>query len=383
MHTSQPPWDIALGPDKPVYLQIADHLRTQLALGKLAPGDRLPAIREVAQKLEIDPGTVARAYRELARDGAITGRTGHGSFVAGGQAQRQAAERQRARLAAIIEQALIEGLGLGATIEDIETAFTLQLARWRERRSQPPSMTAVVEPRPGQRIRFHGSHDMAIELLASHLGTLYPHLRLETTFVGSLAGLMALECGQADIAGAHLMDQESGEFNVAFIKRLLPGETVVLMNLMHRLQGLIVPHGNPRHILGIEDLARRGITFVNRQKGSGTRIMLDSRLFKAGISSSQIRGYDREEKTHLAVASVVAQGQADVGLGAQSAASVAGLDFIPLFKERYDLVARDFSQPPFDKLAEVVRGESFRNMIAAIPGYDVIQTGHMITVGAA
>ena len=227
-----------------------------------------------------------------------------------------------------------------------------------------------------------GSHDFAVELLVNHIGTLFPNLRFTTSFVGSMAGLVALECREANIAGAHLMDEETGEFNVPFVKRVLPNESVVLMNLVQRIQGLIVASDNPKHILGIEDLGRPDITFVNRQNGSGTRILLDSRLKRLGIAPADIKGYKREEKTHMAVASLIAEGRADVGLGTQSAASIAGLDFIPLVKERYDLIGleEDFSRPPLDKLQEVVRSEAFRSMLRSIPGYDVSATGNVTMV---
>lgn len=162
----------------------------------------------------------------------------------------------------------------------------------------------------------------------------------------------------------------------------MPNETVVLVNLVQRVQGLMLAPKNPKHILGIEDLSRPDITFVNRQKGSGTRILFDSRLLRMGMAPAEIRGYEHEETTHMGVASLIAQGQADAGLGAQSAASVVGLDFIPLLKERYDLVAlqQTFQQPPLRKLYEAISSDEFRNMLRSMPGYDVSETGKIITV---
>ena len=374
--------DICFRPDEALYLQIADHFRRQVALGKLRPGDRLPAIRELAQKLGLDPGTVSRAYQELEREGIISGRRGGGSFVSTTASERYLAEQQQKRLGVLTERIILEALGLGFTTEDIETAFTLRLAEWRERRIQS-APKAKITPRPANEIRFFGSHDIAVELLASHLSTLYPDTRFAPSFVGSLAGLMALEQGEADIAGAHLLDNDSGEFNVPFIRRLMPNDTVVLINLMQRVQGLILAPGNPKHITGINDLKRSDITFVNRQKGSGTRILLDSQLLSLGIAPAEVRGYEREEKTHIAVATLIAQGEADAGLGAHSAANVAGLDFIPLFKERYDLVAlqASFEQPHMQRIKEVVDSESYQKMLSSMPGYDLSQTGKMITLG--
>jgi putative molybdopterin biosynthesis protein len=193
---------------------------------------------------------------------------------------------------------------------------------------------------------------------------------------------MALEQGEADIAGAHLLDNESGEFNIPFIKRLMPNETVTLMNLMQRVQGLMLATRNPKHITGIKDLTRTDVTFVNRQKGSGTRMWLDSHLLSLGIAANNVRGYEREEKTHVAVSNIIAQGEADVGLGAQSSASVAGLDFIPLFKESYDLITLqgNFEQPRIQRIKEVVSSKSFQQMLNSMPGYDLSQTGNTITV---
>jgi putative molybdopterin biosynthesis protein len=140
--------------------------------------------------------------------------------------------------------------------------------------------------------------------------------------------------------------------------------------------------GNPKYIMSIIDLKRPDITFVNRQKGSGTRILLDSQLRKLGIEPASVKGYEREENTHISVATIIAQGQADAGLGAQSAASVARLDFIPLLKERYDLVTlrENLANPCVQRLVEVIRQESFHKMLGSIPGYDLTDTGTTNTV---
>lgn len=367
-----------------VYTQIADHIRGQVALKKLRAGDRLPPIRDLARHLHVDPGTVARSYLELVRDGTVVSRRGGGSLIsAGGPEAGPAAEQRRTRLSLLAKRAVMEALGLGFTVEEIETAFTLGLSEWRDLAATPATKKTKHPARHGTEIRFAGSHDLAVELLASHLTSTHPDVHLTTRFVGSLSGLVDLECRDADIAGSHLIDDETGQFNVPFVRRVMPSERVVVMNLMQRVQGMMVPRGNPKHIVGIEDLRRPDVTFVNRQKGSGTRMLLDSRVLKAGITAAEIKGYPREETTHMAVATLVAHGQADTGLGAQSAASVAGLDFIPLLKERYDLIAlqEDFERPSLQKLQEVVQQESFKNMLRSIPGYDVSETGKIITVG--
>jgi molybdate-binding protein/DNA-binding transcriptional regulator YhcF (GntR family) len=373
---------ISFRPDESLYLQIADHFRRLVAVGRLRPGERVPAIRELAQRLGLDSGTVARAYQALEREGVIVGRRGSGSFVSTVATEEYLTEQQRKRLESLVERAILEALGLGFGTDEIGTAFTLHLAQWRERRIQSAQGRRAVTSRRANDISFFGSHDLAVELLARHLTTLYPDIRFSTSFVGSLAGLMALEYREADIAGSHLMDNESGEFNIPFIRRLMPNEVIVLINLVQRMQGLMVPPGNPKHISGIGDLKSPEITIVNRQRGSGTRMLLDSQLLRLGIATSEVRGYEREENTHVAVANLVAEGQADVGLGAESAAIAAGLDFIPLAKEPYDLVVlqKALNHPQLKKVVEVVRDKSFQKMLSSLSGYDLSETGTMVTV---
>jgi molybdate-binding protein/DNA-binding transcriptional regulator YhcF (GntR family) len=373
--------DLIINPNESPYRQIVDYFRTQVALGKLKPEERLPAIRDLARMLTLDPGTVARAYRELEQEGTIVTRQGKGSFISPHIKGKNVIEQRQKRLSVIIEKAILEALGLGFPVEDIETTFTLHLAGWRERRS-PFDIQKGHLPASRQQVRFAGSHDLAVELLAVHLSTIDPGVQLTTNFVGSLPGLLALERGEADIAGAHLYDEETGEYNISYAKKLIPNETLVLINLVQRIQGLMIKTGNPKHILSIRDLDRSDITFVNRQKGSGTRILLDAELRRQNISSARINGYDREETTHSKVAGVISQDEADVGLGAQSSASAAGLDFIPLVKERYDLIMLKDSLelPPYNLIPASIRSETFLAMLSSIPGYDTSETGRTYIV---
>jgi len=379
MHTSNLFPDLTLNPEGAVYLQIADYFKMQIALGKLLPGERLPAIRRLAEKLGLDPGTVARAYRELEKHGITFGRRGGGSYVSSRLDKPYLLQQNRNQLAILLERVILEALGKGFSLEEIETAFITRLAQWRERRIQAGEEEEITSHHSAAGIRFFGSHDIIIDLLSGHLQSLRPEMNFVASFTGSLAGLIALACGEADISGAHLFDQESGEFNKPFITRLMPNETVVLINLVQRVQGLMFAPGNPRNIFGIKDLKRPDIVFVNRQKGSGTRIFLDSQLLNCGITPGEVRGYELEEKTHIAVANRIAQGEADVGLGTQSAASIAGLDFIPLFKECYDLVVLQagFEQSWMQRVMEVIRSDGFQKMVKAIPGYDLSETGRI------
>ena len=225
-----------------------------------------------------------------------------------------------------------------------------------------------------------GSHDLTLDLLASHLHRLRPELSLSSSNVGSLGGLLALARGEAHMAGCHLLDEHSGEYNIAYIRRYLKGHRIVVVNLVHRIQGLILPKGNPRGIASLEDLARDDVMFINRQRGSGTRMLLDYKLRELGIAPDQVNGYERDEYTHLAVAAAVAGGRADVGLGILSAANAMGLDFAPLLSERYDLVipAEHYESDVMQPVLEIIRGDEFRRAVDALGGYDTSAMGEVV-----
>ncbi len=224
-----------------------------------------------------------------------------------------------------------------------------------------------------------GSHDMTLDLLAQFLAERAPGSRLSSANVGSLGGLVALRRGEAHLAGCHLLDPETGEYNWKYIDQYLPGREVVLMTLVGREQGLIVPPGNPRGLGGIPDLARPGIRFVNRQRGAGTRLLLDYEISRAGIEPGQVQGYDREQYTHLAVAADVASGAADCGLGVRAAARALGLDFVPVGWERYDLVipAEHYDSPLLAPLLALLNDDAFRAAVSALDGYDVSAMGQV------
>ena len=247
----------------------------------------------------------------------------------------------------------------------------------------------------GQRVKVHlyrppqliertvlaiGSHDMTLDLMAQFLAEQEPAHRLVSANAGSLGGLIALRRHEAHIAGTHLLDPQSGEYNLPYIRRYLPGEDVVVVTLTRREQGLIVAKGNPKGIRGIVDLAREDVTFVNRQRGAGTRVLLDDLLGRAGLAPASIRGYDREEVTHLAVAVDVATGLADCGMGVRAAAVALGLDFIPITWERYDLVAprRFWEGEVLAPLRALLADNRFRKAVAALPGYDPSPMGQVV-----
>jgi putative molybdopterin biosynthesis protein len=225
-----------------------------------------------------------------------------------------------------------------------------------------------------------GSHDLALDLLSNALARRTPGASLASANVGSLGGLLALSRGEAHLAGSHLLDEETGEYNVSYIQRHLADRPVVLVHLAGRVQGLIVPPGNPKKIEKLEDLARSDVLFVNRQRGSGTRVLLDFQLTKLGLEPSQIRGYERDEYTHLAVAADVASGAADVGLGILAAARALNLAFVPLFNEQYQLVIpRDYYDSPLlAPLLDIILGPELRAEVDALGGYDVNDMGRVV-----
>ncbi len=224
-----------------------------------------------------------------------------------------------------------------------------------------------------------GSHDLALDLISNELSKRVQGASLASSNVGSLGGLLALGRGEAHLAGSHLLDEETGEYNVSYVERYLPGERVVILTLAGRIQGLVVPPGNPKGLARLQDLTRPDVLFVNRQRGSGTRVLLDYRLKEQGIDAERIAGYEREEYTHLSVAADVASGAADVGLGILAAARALAMDFVPLFQERYDLVIprRFYEGPELQPLLEVVRDAAFRSQVEQLGGYDVTNMGRV------
>jgi len=226
-------------------------------------------------------------------------------------------------------------------------------------------------------ILITGSHDVALDLLASEIRMADPELSVASTHVGSMAGLAALRDGFCHLAGTHLLDPESADYNWPYLRRLFGEELPLLVTVAHRQQGFIVAPGNPRAIRSWEDLIRPEVRFVNRQPGAGTRVLLDYQLTHLGIPGQRVRGYRQELFTHLAVASMVETGTADVGLGILAAARARGLDFVPLAEERYDLAVRaDVWESRFgEAMRRALNSESFRSELERLGGYRASDTG--------
>jgi putative molybdopterin biosynthesis protein len=225
-----------------------------------------------------------------------------------------------------------------------------------------------------------GSHDLVLDLAASRLRAADPGVTLASSNAGSLGGLVALRDGLCHVAGSHLLDPESGEYTLPYVDRVLGGRDVAVVRLVHREQGLIVARGNPLGITGIDDLAKPGLRYVNRQRGAGTRVLLDHELRRRGIDPGTIAGYAREEHTHLAVAAAVAAGRVDAGLGVMAAARAFGLEFVPVTREPYDLVlaTETLDDPVTAPLWTLLEDADFRSAVEALGGYGTEEMGRRI-----
>ncbi|CAM3785219.1 helix-turn-helix transcriptional regulator [Mesobacillus zeae] len=225
-----------------------------------------------------------------------------------------------------------------------------------------------------------GSHDFLVEQLVSYAASESAGLTISPSYIGSLEGLMMLYREAADIAAVHLLDPTSREYNLPFIRQLFVHEKITVVRLASREQGLIVAKGNPKNILSFKDLARKDVSFINRQKGSGTRFLFDSFLSAENIQPEDIRGYNKEEWNHLAAASHINRGSADAVFGVKFAAGQLGLDFIPVTKEQFDLVFRwtDDNKTKLEHLLDLLHFTTFKDCVMKLEGYDASQFGEII-----
>lgn len=220
--------------------------------------------------------------------------------------------------------------------------------------------------------------DALLDILTRHLEQTPGGMRVFRHYVGSFAGLMALYHGKVHMTAIHLWDGHSGQYNIPFVRYMLPGIPTVIIHLTCRMQGFYVAEGNPHNIGGWSDLTKTGVRFVNREKGSGTRVLLDGQLNLRGIDRKKIVGYETEELSHLSVASTVARDAADVGLGNEKASlQVRGISFIPMQKERYDLVIKkeDMEKPEYQAVLDIIRSSSFKSELKGLGDYDLTETG--------
>jgi putative molybdopterin biosynthesis protein len=228
-------------------------------------------------------------------------------------------------------------------------------------------------------IRLSGSHDFLVEHFVKKAAA-FLNVQLQPSYIGSLEGLMMLYRGQSDIAAVHLLDPLSQEYNLPFIRQLFVYERIAVVRFASRQQGFIVAKGNPKEIKDFRDLTRKEVQFINRQKGAGTRFLLDSKLMHHGIDPKAINGYTTEEWNHLSSASYIARGMADVAFGIESAANHLGLDFIPVAKEQFDLVFRftNENEKVLKKLIQFLQSDSFKESITDLEGYEIDDLGKII-----
>ena len=225
-----------------------------------------------------------------------------------------------------------------------------------------------------------GSHDMILDVMNDMMAERFPGMNLSGTHVGSMAGLMALSRGETVIAPTHLLDEETGEYNISYIEKIFPGEKMALIKGVDRIQGIMVKKGNPLGIKGVEDLTR--VRYVNRQRGAGTRVLLDYKLKQAGITPDMIDGYDKEAATHMAVAALVASDEIDAGMGIKSAADAMGLDFVEVGTEEYDFAIRqeNLELPQVRAFRQILESKEFHEKLEKMGGYGWHQAGRIVLI---
>ncbi|MFN2273460.1 MAG: substrate-binding domain-containing protein [Anaerolineales bacterium] len=362
--------------EEPLYQQIAESIRRRLQTGELKPGQQLPTVRDLAREWGCAPGTAQRAYNLLNQQGIIQGRSGHGTHVADAPTLPEASSNRQAVLASEVDRFLQQMRSAGFSPDQIERSLWFGLDRLQ---AGPPAAGAEA----GFQLRFVGSHDPLISHLAQRLAEGAPAYRMQVRYAGSLGGLMALAQGEADLAGCHLWDAESDTYNVPYVRRLLPGHPVALIMLAQRTLGLIVAPGNPHHIQSLQDLTAPGLRFINRQAGAGTRVWLDAQLQRLGILHEAIEGYGTIAYTHADVCAAIAEEQAEVGLGIQSAAANYALHFIPLTVEPYELAVDSprWDASPVQSVLHILQTAAFKRLVHSTDGYDASMTGTVRWVG--
>lgn len=225
-----------------------------------------------------------------------------------------------------------------------------------------------------------GSHDPLLDEVADMMHRADPTVFMSSSHVGSMGGIMAIRRGEAHAGGCHLLDTETGVYNLSFLKKIFPNGGIRLVRCVGRQQGLMLAKGNPLDIKGFADIAKNGVRYVNRQKGSGTRVLMDYLCEQYAVNVSDIYGYEREELTHTSVAAQIANGSADAGMGIYSAAQLYDLDFLPICIEEYDLIIPDhaWETPVVQQLIATLKSPAFREKMLAMGGYTVDHPGEII-----
>lgn len=272
--------------------------------------------------------------------------------------------------------------------EDIENYINSQKGTTSSVNKPQKKEISVNEPDTDNEINSNDKNiiicgqDMILDILGRNLETSLPSVKSYRSYMGSYNGLFNLYNNKVSIASAHLWDWETSEYNVSFVKKLLPGIPCVIVNLAYRMQGFYVQKGNPKNIKGWEDLNREDLSYINRERGCGVRVLLDGKLREFNIPSSSVNGYNYEESSHLSVASSIARGKGDLGLGIEKVAKqIDNIDFIPLQKERYDLVIKkeNLENPAYKEILNIINSDDFKGELEGLGGYDLKDTGKIIS----
>lgn len=247
--------------------------------------------------------------------------------------------------------------------------------------SAPPARVHTQTVHTAIRPLVITGQDLSLDILAKHMEKNMDGIRPLRAYVGSLDSLISMYRGESDIVSTHLLDGDTGEYNLPYIRKLLVGFPYIVVNLLSRNAGLYVKQGNPLSLKSWSDLAVPGLRLANREKGSGARVLLDEQLRLHGLKPDELIGYEQEQSNHLGVASKVASGEADVGVGIEKAASIVGnVEFVPLIQERYDLVMLKTAnnQPWIQSLLHILRSDDFKKELQTITGYDLTRTGEIL-----
>ncbi len=366
----------------PLYEQIADQVKIMIENGEVHNGDKMPTVRELSQQLHINPTTVARAYQILEQEGLVEARCRRGTIVRSTTASFKGMPPRERRLLDRINSFIINALSTGYSPDELESILRLQIKDCPTKENGPKSFDKTSPDIQRMTVNIVGSNDLALDLLVSRLRYKSPGWKCLVTPAGSMGGLLAVLEGKADMAGTHLLDEATGEYNLPYIEHTLQGIPVAVVHLANRIQGLMVAKNNPKAIHDLSDLSRSDITFTNRQKGSGTRVLLDFKLRELGIQPQNVKGYQVEMNTHLEVAMSIINGKSDVGLGIKSAANSCSLDFIPATKEQFDLIIP--ISPRHEQLlatvVDILRSDDFKRTVDEMGGYDTSRTGEMVVI---
>ena len=295
----------------PLYHNIAESIRKEILSGSLHPGDILPSMRDIAARWECTVGTVQQAYKELTGQGLIESRAGQGTRVLSAPFSVGQNAMKRASLVHQAEAFLLQALTAGHSASAVEQAMSIALDRWRSLNQEP------LQP-PDRVLRFVGSHDPTISLIASRFGgvhSLSPGWMLRVSFAGSIGGLLALAEENAEIAGCHLWDEDTDSYNTTFVRRLLPGRRVFLLTLAHQRLGLIVTPEQATRVTGLASMVENRLRFINRRQGAGTRIWLDAQCREQGIDPTHITYVARGGVDAVGCGSGCGRGQRRCGSG--------------------------------------------------------------------